>query len=589
MSTSPKFCGGCGAALQPAQVFCGVCGRRVVGAATTAAAGTRSAQLPATRATDTQSIPVASSAVAPPGDRPLPTPKVASAPSADHAGGTLDNAVNDVVDGGAATKAPFRLSTKLLALIAGVVVLLGASGYAVSAFRSAAGGGGADGANSPKAAVAKFQAALERKDPLALTASLEPSETAGLSALVNTVKAKATDGKVARKGAELEGIDLSLSEVQTQVVNLSKRVARVTITSGDADVRIDRAKLAPILSSLIPEDYTSGHYSAAEVQRHVRFTLSLNTVDNGRGWFVSPLYTIGSSWMTQTGRAFPTYSDQLPAVTTEKTPQAAAQGFLSAVASGGVPAGLSRLVPAEHAVLQDMSGLWQPIVSAVTDNGLWPRGSVSLASSTTTDLGSGQVGVVVQSASGTWAVPNGENGTFSVLGGQVSGTSSDGDFKVSPLRVLLFQRDYTGNEPERLVIDTVKVGDGYAVSLVGTATATASTTLKQLDLNEIWYAINQPQLAATQASLTPGQSVEVKPVDRMAAVRVTITEPGVYKVDPSWSENLVLARDGTKVALTHNSDSTAWNYGDSATLQPGTYVLAVTASGPVTFTVTALR
>ncbi|WP_460467425.1 hypothetical protein [Calidifontibacter terrae] len=367
-------------------------------------------------------------------------------------------------------KSPQKRSIGALARMAAAVVavclLVGVGWFSYTWLKSE----GVQGASSPQQAADNFLAALKAKDPVAFADALEPDETIGFGALVKKARAVSAGHGSTQQGHEFDGVTFQLNDVHSQVLPRSQRVQQVVYTAGSANVEIQRGQLSTLLRALIPSDYTAGNYSVAQFQTSTHFQLALTAVNDGHGWFVSPLYT-ALDYAAKARNLEPTYADKLPAATVEKTPQSAVTAFLNSVAlgTGNRDATLSRIAPAEQAVVRDFAFLlgWSQWNSDA-------QASVVVSSSKLVDLGGGIKGVEIDAASGTWS-GIGHHGSYALSGLEAQASSDEAGNWSGSLLSLMDGRSVTGAQTERLVIATVPSGDGYAVSLVGTLMATAST------------------------------------------------------------------------------------------------------------------
>lgn len=445
-----RFCPTCGARLEPDVRFCAGCGEAV------------RSQMPMTqelaRPVSHRSAPSAPAS---------PRATEVRSPEAGSAGHTV----------------------KIIAAVVALAILAAVGWVASSSLRS----GSVQGASSPTAAVQRLLDAITKKDPIALVDSLEPAETSDLSAVVTKARTISAAHGSSQVGHEFDGVTVTLSNEAFAETKLSKRVAQVAVAAGDATVQIDHGALSRLLRSLIPRNYSGGRYDAGQVQAKSPFALALMTVNDGNGWFVSPIYTALASVAKRDHVAI-AYSDTMSKSVTQKTPRDAAEAFVTALGSGPgwYAAAAPLLVPGEQQALQDFAPLWQSWVAARSS--AMPTAQTLLGSPRVIDLAAGQRGVVVDSATGSWSDPQaGRAGSFSLVGQQLSVTDqTTGDAPFESSFSQWFHLPTSGTE--RLVIDAVPVDGGYAVSLVGTVAATLSTVGDDEPImDKAFGAINQGQ------------------------------------------------------------------------------------------------
>src|SRR5450759_2542997 len=483
------FCGACGGALVDGARFCPECGR----------------PLPPVESEARLYAPAMAPAASTPPPRPSATPSWSATPAVPPTAAQPEQPeVWSAGSGsGAADMHPrsARRSVKprLLALVAGVSVL-GLIGYLVI---SGMLGRGAAGAGSPEDAVKGLVTALQSKDVAAVAAALDPNEARQLVPFVNQVQDTAEAGGVTKKGQEPAGVD-------------------VEITGGKITVAgIDKSKLPLALNGLtVDPSSNSMDLGKLDVERNLRPFVMV--VKEDRGWFVSPLFT-GAELLAQRQGVLGSYADALPPTTTEKTADEAVTQFLRAVASKNPDAVLARLAPQEQSVARTYDRLWRPDLTQAMGSDAWNATSlrVSIGKMTDTKLGDGSTGVVIESADVAVSDNNGlanyslekdciqgSGISAQCLKSWVSGTAGVSDIAQQ------------GGTSARATIVAVKTGDGYAVSLVGTAAATSRRGLAALDAKQVFRAFGMDFLLPTGGSLGVGQQLSV---DASSTDNVTLT------------------------------------------------------------------
>lgn len=523
------FCESCGKALVDGARFCPGCGRPLT-------------------LVEPEEAPYAmamapAASTPPPG--PAPTPSWSPTPAAPATARQREQpgmwSAGSGPAGSPSSRARRSVNPRVLALVAGVSVL-GLIGYLVI---SGLLGRGPAGAGSPEDAVKGFVTALQSKDAAAVAAALDPNEERQLVPLVEQVQKTAEAGGVTKKGQEFAGIDVKIANVTYDSKNLSERLARVDITGGTiAVVAGDKSKLPLALQGLIV-DPNLNSVDLAKLNAGV-------PTDNGRvlrpfvmvvkeerGWFVSPLFT-GAELLAQQQGVLGSYPDVLPTATTEKTADDAVKQFLKAVASKDPDAVLARLVPQEQSVLRTYDRLWRPYLNEAMGTEAWNATNlqVSVNKMTDTDLGDGSTGVAIESADVAVASISG-SGNYSLEKDCVQGTGN-GAQCLKSWRIYnsgVSASAQQGGTSARLSLVAVKTGDGFAVSLLGSAAATGRGALAALDAKEIFRVFDMKFLLPTGGSLGVGQqlTIDAASTDNVT-LRVDKPSDIVLKADSSGND-----------------------------------------------------
>jgi len=479
---------------------------------------------------------------------------------------------------------------RLLALVAGVCVL-GLVGYVLI---SGLLGRGAAGAGSPQEAVKSFVAALESKDVAAVAAAMDPQEERQLVPLVTQVQQTAETGGVTQKGQELAGLDVKIANVTYDTTNLSDRVARVDITGGKITVAgLDKSKLPLALQGLtVHPDSSSvdlGKLIHTSDGRDVRpFVMA---VKEDRGWFVSPLFT-GAELLAQTQGVLGSYPDALPTATTERTADDAVRQFLKAIASKDPDAVLARLAPQEQSVARTYDRLWRPSLNEAMSSDAWNATNLqaSVGKLTDTDLGDSSTGVAIDSADIAVSNNNG-SAQYSLAKDCVQG-GGNGAQCLRSFRGFFGGRggpQAQGGTSARATVVAVKTGDGYAVSLLGSAAATARGAMAALDAKEVFRAFGMEFLLPTGGSLGVNQQLTI---DASSTENVTLTVDKSANIvlkakgDPSlqlWNAS------GSRVDASEGLDASTGVFDEWYELSPGRYRItwskdSVPDNGKITIT-----
>jgi limonene-1,2-epoxide hydrolase len=427
-----------------------------------------------------------------------------------------------------------------------------------------------------------FVTALQSKDVAAIAAALNPNEERELVSLVTQAQQTAETGGVTHTGQELAGVDVKIVNVTYDTKNLSDRVARVDITGGKITIPgLDKSKLPLALQGLTLDPGTIsvdlGKPLHASYNHDVQpFVMA---VKEDRGWFVSPLFT-GAELLAQGAGVLGSYPDTLPASKTEKTADEAVKQFLKAITSKDPDAVMARLAPQEQSVARTYDRLWRPYLNDAMNSQAWNTTNlqVSVSKMTDTDLGDGSTGVAIDSLD-VAVSNNGESNQFSLENDCVQ-LGREGKTCLKSFRSIARgdsnnnvagSAGQQGGSSARATVVAVKTGDGYAVSLLGSAAATGRSALAAFDAKEIFRAFGMQFLLPTGGSLGVGQqlTVDAASTDNVT-LKVDKEAKVVLKADPS-SESFHLDlrnASGSNEYLESFADGSPGNW---YTLRPGQY------------------
>jgi hypothetical protein len=160
--------------------------------------------------------------------------------------------------------------------------VIGLAGLGVVGYLALKGGGTAQGASSPEAAVQGLVAALDSDDALAALGVVAPDEVEGVSTVLEAVQASAAEnglGKLTTGG----DTDLKLEVGKSKVSNLSDNAARVEVKFSGSFTA------SGTLGALVGTKTNS--FDDGEVR--------LVAIKIGGGWFVSPMLSLGDYLVDQ--------------------------------------------------------------------------------------------------------------------------------------------------------------------------------------------------------------------------------------------------------------------------------------------------
>ena len=270
------FCAACDAAVPVGDRFCGECGTpvptpvTVMAAVAAPAAGVDARPVGVTVVPDGSGPEDARRAVAP--------VEAEGSAAADRQSTPWDHS----------SEAPGKRN-RLVIVGAAVAVLL-AGGVGVWAFL----GGG--GAASPEAAVQELAAALSAEDALGVIKRIPPDELGAVDQLWTAVRRRLADARFAPGQDTLKGLDLRIENLELEVDEEDGDVALVEVRAGtihyefDPDQLTERARAAVPAAAAAKGDIDLTDLEVDGPQGGDR-PLTLVTVRQGGGWYVSPLFT----------------------------------------------------------------------------------------------------------------------------------------------------------------------------------------------------------------------------------------------------------------------------------------------------------
>lgn len=173
----------------------------------------------------------------------------------------------------------------------GIVALFGVGGYATFASQ----GGGAE---SPRAAVQQLADAFSNEDVLAAVDVLAPGEVRSLKRSIERAADKAEQFEIIEDSTDpFRGFDVEVTGLTTEVETLADGFAKVTITGGVVENKVNPERLAPRFrdgeatdpAPILPTD--PERIDLAESGGPNDEPLFVIVLREGGGWYVSPAYT----------------------------------------------------------------------------------------------------------------------------------------------------------------------------------------------------------------------------------------------------------------------------------------------------------
>ncbi|MGY1815388.1 hypothetical protein [Blastococcus sp. SYSU D00820] len=232
--------------------------------------------------------------------------------------------------------------------VAGGAVVLAGGVAAAAVFLSSSGAG------SPDEAVANLASALSSEDPAGVVAVLEPGEFAELADVYEKAAAKAKELGVDEQASSdtfVSGLDLQVEGLQTDIEMLSDNVARVNIIGGELTWDVAADELSPELREALEANGSiedaSGSFDLTDlaVGGPGGTQPFLMAVDNGDGWYVSPLFTIAEYAVQAGGLPSGDYDragEEVPEGAGGQDPEDAVQTLVGTLNNAGLVAALEQ-------------------------------------------------------------------------------------------------------------------------------------------------------------------------------------------------------------------------------------------------------
>ncbi len=256
-----------------------------------------------------------------------------------------------------------RLSPKVAGLMVGVVALLGATVFAVTALDQP------DGASSPEAAVHQLFDAISHRDALGVIESLPANER-------DVLRQPAIDAtqQLERLGIlssfqlnDVPGGQLSVDNLQLTSDDLGPGVVRVNVVGGTISGHSIPSEL-PIgarLRAIMQKDFGDSSASTKPESFSGELgdsNLQLVTVKDGGGWHVSLGYTIANA--IHGDSSTPPDFAAAPAPVGSATPDGAVRDLVDAATSLDARKAVTLMAPDEDAALYAYASLFLPTASS---------------------------------------------------------------------------------------------------------------------------------------------------------------------------------------------------------------------------------
>jgi hypothetical protein len=341
---------------------------------------------------------------------------------------------------------------------------------------------------SPTAAVDRFVDGLQHKDGLALLGTLSPAEVQPFRQMASEMShdagtATADAGTMAALQDAFDSVTITPHDLKLTEQTLDVGLTKVSITAGTLTFDGHPGAVADAVvaaigqgSPLATQDMTAMHDQIAQ-SLTLPYTLDfadedtwdgnpfyLVTVREGRGWYISPLMTLGDYMLVYTG----VQRGSIPrdvGVAHPATPEDAAQQLAAAIPPlvKGDSGPLAAVLP--EAERRFVAVYLQPLIDRSTADGATVDLSLTASDFDVVDRTAERASVVPTNLAFT-LVDNGVSGTISFDGDCLAGTADDGsaDFGGCISDVPLLTE--LGLDHPALV--TVKEDGGWYVSSIGT-------------------------------------------------------------------------------------------------------------------------
>ncbi len=260
---------------------------------------------------------------------------------------------------------PRRSPAKLFGVVVGVMALLAATVFAVTALDQP------DGASSPEAAVRQFFDAVANRDALGVIGSLPANERSVLrDPLVQTTQELQRLGILSDfKLNSVPGAELAVENLQLATSTVGKDVVAVKITGGTISGRSipDALPIGKTLRTILTKDFDEhpGGPSSTFSSNLADGNTKIVTVKSGGGWHVSLGYTIAEA-IRGDSTELPDF-DAAPAPVGSATPDGAVRDLVTAATALDVDKIVTLMAPDEDQALYDYASLFLPAAQHSTD------------------------------------------------------------------------------------------------------------------------------------------------------------------------------------------------------------------------------
>ncbi len=230
----------------------------------------------------------------------------------------------------ASTRRP--LTKAVLTAMAGLLVV----GAVVTAIVTLSAG---DGSASAEAAVHRLFDAVDRQDAIGVAESLEPTERRILITAMDDAAGQARRVKVANDRLDLhavDGVDLTVDDLQLQVTPLDDHTSAVDIGSGRISSRTQLSKMpiGPVVQEVIDRSKDAGDDVDDATTDEIELTgTRIVAVERGGEWYVSALFSLAEQ-IRLDGKPVAAYPDEraaIPAVGATSPEAAVREGIAAAV------------------------------------------------------------------------------------------------------------------------------------------------------------------------------------------------------------------------------------------------------------------
>lgn len=236
--------------------------------------------------------------------------------------------------------------------IAAAVVVVGGIGFALTSL------GGSGGAASPEAAVEQLFGALDQEDIIGMAESLRPAERDVLQGPIEDAVGELERldllADVDLRG--LQGIDIEIDGYQLQATELTDTVVRVDVSGGTVtgSATPDQLPLGQTLRDILEEDLGVEIPVETESETDDLGEFALVAVQDDRGWYVSPGYSIAEA--ARGDEPLPPFGTVAPVG--GSTPEEAVRGLVDAATDLDARAAIGALDPEEMGALYDYAPLF---------------------------------------------------------------------------------------------------------------------------------------------------------------------------------------------------------------------------------------
>lgn len=482
---------------------------------------------------------------------------------------------------------------KVLAGVAGVVVLAGIGWFVFQAI-----GGKSGGADTADAAVQQLVDAANHKDIAGALAALNPDEVDELGDVLATVEDQAQKSGAAPKDDALSAFDVKIADVQLSDDELADDVVKVEIEDGHGAFDYRANKVATRVRPLAPESESAtidrddlvvegaDHVDDTNLRDGKKIDPFVMTVKRNGGWYVSPEYTAMQYWVEINDLPDPDFDSDLPDdLQGASSPKEALEGFAASLDSMDVDDWMQYVSENERRVLWAYKDAIEEVIER---NGYEHAFSFGVDDTEVTEksLSGGAKALTVTRASGTARGSADDQEIDWRYDGRCLTTESDGDdaktcadrraeFADVPYRPATALWQVMGSNG---TVVAVKQDGSWVISPLASLARTLKAQVSSASTEELYAWIGVPQLAPATAKLTLGK--------RMTG---TFNKGGyaVFDVTLSKGTNYVYQRDkagnGNENCQFESDDDDCWEFWDQIMGAEDTGILGGNDGGTDTF------